>query len=84
LSSQCEMRMEVMAQGYAHAPVHSSPLQYLCVLGPLHADLADMNCVQAMLAENRSRVRSEPLVEENALHATRSTLSRSSSTAAAA
>jgi hypothetical protein len=43
-----------------------------------------MNRVPPVLAENRRRMRSEPLVQQNALHATRSMLNRSSSTVAAA
>jgi hypothetical protein len=78
------MRVKVMVQGYAHALVRSSPVQYVFVLGPLHADLADMNRVQSVLAKDRRCMRSKALVEQNAFHATLSTLNRSSSTAAAA
>jgi hypothetical protein len=43
-----------------------------------------MHRVQRVLPKNRGRLRSEPLIQQNALHAKESMLKRSSSTVAAA
>ena len=84
VSSHCKVRVEIVAQRYTHAFVVTIPFQNLDVLGLCHSDFGDMNRVPPVLAENRRRTRSEPLIQQNALHATRSMLNLSSSTVAAA
>ena len=83
-SSHSKVGVEIVVQGHTYPLVAPSPLQNVGVLGLLHSDFANMNSVQAAFTKNRRRARSEPLVQQKAAHATRSTLNRSSSTVAAA
>lgn len=84
LAGPCQVRVEVVVQGLARPFIVSGRLQNLDVLSFLHPDFGYMNCIHTAPAKNRSRMPSEPLIEQNAFHATRSMLKRSSSTVAAA
>lgn len=84
LSGHRQMRVEIVVQRYTDAFVQPGLFEDLDVLGPLHSDFGDMRRVQPTLPKNRRRMRGEPLIQQNALHATRPVLNRSSSTVAAA
>ena len=75
--------MKVVVQRNAYAQIIPRPFQNEDVLRPVHSDLQDMNGVEPLMAR-LLRKRRESLVKQNARHATRSTVRRSSSTVAAA
>jgi hypothetical protein len=79
-----QVRVEVVIERHANARIVSGELQDLRVLGAVHADFGDMHGVEPLPAKDGGRTGSEPLVEKDSFHATRSVLSRSSSTVAAA
>jgi hypothetical protein len=76
-----KVRVEIVIQRYADARIVTGELQNLGIFGPLHPDPGDMNGVKAARAKNGRCARSQPMIEENPFH---TTVSRSSSTAAAA
>ncbi len=84
VSGHRQMCVEIVVQRDTHSFVNASFFHNLDVLSPLHSDFGDMYGVQPVTPKNRRRVRSESLVQQNPLHATRSTFNRSSSTVAAA
>lgn len=79
-----QVRMKIMIQRHAHSRVASRELQNFGILSLIHSNLGNVNSVKPFPAKNCRRMRSQPLVEKNPLHATRSVPSRSSSTVAAA
>jgi hypothetical protein len=76
--------VKVVIERDANPRLPPRDLQNLDILGALQAHLGHVHRVEAFLAEEPSGVRSQSLVEEKAVHATRSMLRLSSSTAAAA
>jgi hypothetical protein len=84
IPGRSQVCVKVMVQSYTDARLVSCELQNLGVFGSMHSDVEDMNGVKPLLTKYGRRTRSEPLVEENSSHATRSVLKCSSSTAAAA
>ena len=84
MSSHCKVRVEIVVQRYTHHFADPGFFQNLDVLGLFHSDFGDMHRVQPVPPKNRCRMRSEPLIQQNALHAKESMLNRSSSTVAAA
>ena len=78
------MCMEVVIQRHANSRIVSCELQNLGVLGPMHSEFGDMYGVETVPAKDGRCMRSQALIEKDAFQATRSVLSRSSSTVAAA
>jgi hypothetical protein len=79
-----QVSVEVVIQRHANPRIIPCELQNLNVLRPMHPYLGDMHGGEPLLASDARRIGGKPLIEENSLHATRTTLSRSSSTVAAA
>lgn len=78
------MCVKIMIERDTNAGLRGGQFQYFNVIRARHAYIGNMNCVKPILAKNRRCPRSQSLIQNDALHATWSTLNRSSSTAAAA
>jgi hypothetical protein len=76
--------VKIVIQRHTHSRVPSSEFQNISIFGTIHSDLGNMNSVKPLPAKNCSRMRSQPLIKKNPVHATRLMLIRSSSTVAAA
>ena len=73
-----------MIESHADSLGRSRGGQNLHIISPVQANFADVHRVPTPFAEDRCSPGCKSLIQENALHATRSILIISSSTAAAA
>ena len=78
------MRVEVVVEGNACPMIGEGLFKDRNILGVRHSDFGNMNCVQTAIWQDLRCARSEPLIQQNADHATMSVTIRSSSTVAAA
>jgi len=83
-SRKGEMGMEVVIKGHADPAILMCGIKNLYVVGSFQAEFANMNGIPTLFAEDSCRDGREPLIQENAFHATRSILMSWSSTVTAA
>ena len=82
MAGQSKMSVKIVVQRDADAGVIPRELQDVGIFRAIHPDLAHMYRVDTTLAQCFSRGGCQALIEEQARHATRSVLRRSSSTVA--
>jgi len=75
--------MEIVIQGHEDPVVIPGPFEDLKIVCAIHSDLDHMNRVDAMFTQEARCERRKPLIKQDAIHATRFILTRSSSTVAA-
>ncbi len=63
---------------------HAGSFQNRDIIGPIHSDFRSVDGIEVFFAKNNRSERGKPPIEQKSSHATRSMLTRSSSTVAAA
>jgi hypothetical protein len=84
LPGNCKVRVEVMVQRDTNASVIPGSFQNDYVICLMQSKFGNMTRIKTVLAKDRRCTRGESLVQQQAFHATRCRLNRSSSTVAAA